>query len=473
MMWKKYSRTVLVAALALAALAPTGRAQQPAAPQKQTPPAGGTPKPFALPPKETFTLPNGVQVTMVPYGSIPKVAVSAVVKVGNINEAANQTWLADLTGDLMKEGTTTRTAEQIAEEAARMGGNLLVGVGVDQTTVGTDVLSEFGPQAVALVADVMQKPVLPETELARLKKDYLRRITVARTQPGQLAFERFRQLLYPNHPYGRVYPTEELINGYTIADVRKFYGDNFGAARTRLYVAGQFNPAQMRKAIEQAFGSWAKGSAPVENVPKPIAQRTIHLIDRPGAAQSTIYLGLPIINPSSPDYVALQVTDALLGGSFASRITTNIREAKGYTYSPSSQVSSRYRDAYWVEIADVTTGVTGPSLKEIFYEIDRLRGEPPTDAELQGIKNYLAGLFVIRNSSRQGIINQLSFLDLHKLPDTYLSNYVQNVIAVTPKDVQRVAQTYLLPDKMTIVIVGDRQKIAEQLAPFGQIADNK
>ncbi|HEX8069566.1 MAG TPA: pitrilysin family protein [Pyrinomonadaceae bacterium] len=471
-MSNKFSRTVLVAAFVLAALAPAAFAQQPA-PQKQTPPAGGKPLPFTLPRKETFTLPNGLQVTMVPYGSIPKVAVSAVVRVGNVNEAANQTWLADLTVDLMKEGTKTRSAEQIAEEAARMGGSLNAGVGVDLTTVSTDVLSEFGPEAVALIADVMQQPVLPEAELARLKKDYLRRIAVAHTQPGQLAFERFRQLLYPNHPYGRVFPSEELLNGYTIADVQKFYGENFGAARTHVYVAGQFNPAQMRKAVEQAFGGWARGSAPVENVPKPVTQRTIHLIDRPDAAQSTIYLGLPIINPSNPDYVALQVTDALLGGSFASRITANIREAKGYTYSPSSQVSTRFRDAYWVEIADVTTGVTGPSLKEIFYEIERLRAEPPTEAELQGIKNYLAGLFVIRNSSRQGIINQLSFLDLHKLPDTYLSNYVQNVFALTPQDVRRVAQTYLLPDKMTIVVVGDRQKIADQLTPFGQIADNK
>ena len=168
------------------------------------------------------------------------------------------------------------------------------------------------------------------------------------------------------------------------------------------------------------------------------------MIDRPGAQQSTIYLGLPVIAPGHNDYIAFQVMNSLLGGSFGSRITANIREAKGYTYSPFSQHSSRYRDAYWVQVADVTTAVTGPSLKEIFYEIERLQKEPPTEDELQGIKNYLAGIFVLQNSSRQGVIGQLAFLDLHGLDESYLTTYVQKVFAVTPKDVQRIAQTYLL-----------------------------
>ena len=115
-------------------------------------------------------------------------------------------------------------------------------------------------------------------------------------------------------------------------------------------------------------------------------------------------MGLPVIDPSNPDYVGVQVMDALLGGSFGSRITSNIREAKGYTYSPNSVINTHYRDAYWAETADVTTGVTGASLKEIFYEIDRISKEAPTDDEMNGTKNYMAGIFVIRNSSRRGVV---------------------------------------------------------------------
>lgn len=469
---KKFLITVCVLMLGLygSSLSLLAQEQQQ---QKQKPPEGSAPKPFPLPQKQTFTLKNGMRVTLVPYGSVPKVTVRAVIRAGNLNETAEQTWLADLMGNMLKEGTTTRSAEQIAQAAARMGGRVSVGVGVDQTSVSGDVLSEFGPELVALLADVIQHPLLPSSELARLKNNQLRQLTISRTQPGSLANERFRKLLYPNHPYGRIFPTEQMISRYTIEDVQKFYKDNFGAARTSLYIAGRFDAAAMKTAITQAFEGWTRGSDPVINIPKPVAARTIQLIDRPGAAQSTLYLGLPIVDPSHPDYVRLELTNALLGGSFASRITSNIREQKGYTYSPFSQLSTRYRDAYWVEIADVTTAVTGPSIKEIFYEIERLRKEPPTAEELQGIKNYWAGTFVLQNSSRQGIIGQLVYADLHGLDDNYLNTYVQKIMAVTPQDVQRMAQTYLLSDKMTLVVVGDKSKITEQVAAFGEIVNDK
>jgi predicted Zn-dependent peptidase len=474
-------RLSLLAALAFCACAlgtTAASAQQPqqlpqpsaATARKETPPEGGKPRPFTLPKRDTFKLSNGLRVTLVPYGSIPKVTVRAVVRTGNIDDPAGKVWLADLTGDLMKEGTATRTAQAVAEEAARMGGALSIGVGEEQTNVGMDVLSEFGPEAAALVADVLQRPGLPASELDRLKTNQIRNLTIARSQPGQIAMERFRKILYGEHAFGRYFPEDAALKGYTIDDVKKFYADNFGAQRTHVYVVGQFDAAAMRRAVTREFEKWGKGAAPVENLPKPTSARALHLIDRPGAAQSTIYLGLPVVDPSHPDYVTLVVTDYLLGGAFGSRITTNIREDKGYTYSPGSSVSTRFRDAYWLQVADVTTAVTGPSLKEIFFEIDRLQKEPPAAAELQGIKNSLAGVFVIQNSSRGGIINQLAFLDLHGLPDTYLTNYVQNILNVTPSDVQRAARTYLRPDRMTLVVVGDREKIADQLKPYGEPA---
>lgn len=454
-------------------LIPQALAQQAGAAQtKQKPPAGGQPKPLILPKKETFTLRNGMEVTLVPYGSVPKVTISAVIRAGNLNEAENQVWLADLTGNMLKQGTTTRSAEQMAQRAASIGGQINVGVGADTTVITGDALSQFGPEMVGLMADLIERPLLPESELQRLKNNLLRQLSIAKSQPGPVANEVFSKLLYPNHPYGRLYPTEEMIKSFTIEDVRKFYNANFGAARTRLYVAGQFDAAVMRKSITHAFESWERGRPALINIPKPVSVREIHLIDRPNTPQATIYLGLPVVDPSNPDYIAFIVTNSLLGGSFGSRITSNIREQKGYTYSPFSQITARYRAGYWVEVADVTTAVTGPSLKEIFYEIDRMRNEPPTEEELQGIKNYMAGIFVLQNSSRQGVINQLAFADLHGLPDNYLSTYVQRVMAVTPADVQRIAREYLPPDKMAVVVVGDKSKVAEQLSPFGKIVAN-
>jgi len=434
---------------------------------QETPPPGGQPKDFRLAEPTEFELPNGLGVTMVPYGKVPKTSVQLVIRAGNIDESADEVWLADLMGDLMKEGTATRNAEQIAQEAAGMGGSLNIGVGLDQSSVSGQVLSEFGPDLVALIADVTLNPAFPESELERLKTDRVRQVSMAHTSAQAVTQEKFRAVMYPDHPYGRLYPTEEQLQGYTLEQIRGFYDQNFGAARSHLYVAGMFDEQAMRDAIEAGFSDWKEGLPPVTDVPTPATGRAVHIVDRPGAPQSTIAVGLPTIDPSQEDFVALQVTNALLGGSFASRITANIREDKGYTYSPISQVSSRYRDAMWLEMADVTTSVTGASLDEIFYEIQRLQDEPPSEEELLGIQNYLAGIFVLQNSSRGGIVGQLSYMRLHDLPDDYLETYVDRIYDVTPEEVQRIMRDYIRAEDMLLVVTGDREQVEQQLMEFG------
>jgi zinc protease len=453
------TRRIPAALLALAAAAPLFA-------QKQTPPEAGKPKGFSVPAPHKFTLDNGLAVTLVEYGTLPKVTVRLAVRTGNIDEKAGEVWLSDVMGDLLSQGTETRTAAQIAEAAARMGGELNVNIGEDRTDLSGDVLSEFGPEMAALIADVAMHPKFPESELARLKGDRQRQLAIAKSQPQQMASEKFRALLYADHPYGRLFPTEEMLKGFTITQVRAFYDANFGAARAHLYVAGKFDGKAMEAAIRKAFSGWKRGAPASVNLPKPKLEHRLETVDRPGAVQSTIYLGMPVTDPSSPDWVALGVMNSLLGGSFGSRITSNIREQKGYTYSPNSQVSTRYRDGYWVETADVTTKDTGASLKEILAEIKRLQSEAPTAQELKGIQNYIAGTFVLQNSSRTGIIAQLAFVDLHGLPGDYLNTYVSRVYAVTPAEVQQMATKYIQADKATIVVVGDKKVIAEQVAPY-------
>jgi len=464
-------KTKTLAALAAAlTLAPALLAQDAGAPKtKQSPPAAAEPKNFALPAGRTFKLDNGLAVTLVPYRTIPKVTVRLGVRTGNIDEKANEVWLADITGSMLTEGTATRTATQIAEAAARMGGSLDVNVTEDRTDIGGDVLSEFGSDMVALVADVVRNPKMPEAELTRLKTDRLRDLSIAKSQPRPIAQEKFRAVLYGDHPYGRLFPTEAMLQGYTAAQVRNFWDKNYGAARSHLYVVGRFDDAAVEAAARKAFGDWKKGVPPAEKPASPKSERAVYLIDRPGAVQSTINLGMPVIDPSNPDWDALSLTNTLLGGSFASRITANIREQKGYTYSPNSQVLSRHRDAYWVEVADVTTNVTGPSIKEILGEIDRLQAEAPTQAELRGFQNYRAGTFVLQNSSRPGIIGQLEFVDLNGLPADYLNGYVKRVYAITPQQVQEMAKKYIQDDKATIVVVGDKKVIEEQVKGFGPV----
>jgi predicted Zn-dependent peptidase len=335
--------------------------------------------------------------------------------------------------------------------------------------VNGDALSDFGPDLVTILADVVRHPAFPESELNRLKGNLTRRISVAKTQSDQLASEKFRNVLYGNHPYGRLMPSESAVNAYTLDQVRGFYAANFVAARTHIYVSGVFDQKKMEEAIRKAFGDWARGTDPVINVPSPVSSRAVYVVDRPGSSQATIIIGLPVIDPSKSDYLPLVQTNMLLGGSFSSRITSNIRENKGYTYSPYSTISSRYRDAYWLEQADVSTDVAGPALKEILFEINRLQELPPSPEELKGIQNYQAGIFDLQNATPAMIINLLMFSDLHGLPDEYMKNYVKNIYAVTPEKVQALTKEHLRDEDMTIVIVGDKKKIEKQVAPYGKL----
>jgi zinc protease len=459
---KMIGRTVLGAAVVVAAATGAG-AQQPA---RETPPALGTPKAFTLPPRNEITLANGMRVTLVPFGTVPKVSVYCVVRTGHIDEGSNEVALADVTGEMMREGTTTRTATQIAEQVAGMGGELSVFVGDDQTQAGGAVLSERGPDMVRLVADLLRNPRLPKSELARITANKARDVAIAKSQPQALAQERFVKTIYGDHPYGRLFPTDAMLQSFTSAQVKGFHARNFGAARAHLYVVGVFDTPTVERAVRESFAGWARGSAPTVKPPTPRTGHSVTLLDRPAAVQSTIMLGRPTLDPTAKDYTALEVTDALLGGTFGSRITTNIREQKGYTYSPYSYIATHRHDAYWVQQADVTTKFTGASLKEIFGEIDRLRKDAPGTPELDGIKNNMIGLFTLRNASRGGIVNQLSNADLQGLGADYLSGYVKRVMAVSPADVQRITATYLTPEQMTLVVVGDKATVADQLAPY-------
>jgi predicted Zn-dependent peptidase len=461
---------VLPAFLALALCVPALAATDPpAAPARQAPPKPGPAKDLVLQKPARFTLPNGLPVAMVKFGTVPKVRVQLVVEAGNVHEGPNEVWLADTVGQMMQEGTTALSADELAREFAGMGGELSIAVGADRSNIATEVLAERGAEALRLLADVAQRPRLPEADLGRIKANLARDLAIRKSTPQSIAEERFAALIYGDHPYGRLFPTEAMLTGYTLGDVQRFHREHFGPRRARLYVAGVFDAGAMEKAVRDAFGAWTGADQKPLSLPAS-RPRGFELIDRAGAPQSTVLLGLRVPDPSSPDWVALEVTDSLLGGSFASRITSNIREQKGYTYSPSSSVNPSPKVAEWVEQADITTEATGAALKEIFAEIDRLRNEAPPGDELRGIQNNLAGVFLVQNASRRGVISRLSFVDQHGLGDEFLATYVKRVMAVTPQDVQRIAKEYLVPDRMTLVVVGDTKTVKDQLAPWSSAA---
>ncbi len=428
----------------------------------ETPPPGGKPRDFQLVEPETIRLDNGLAATLVPFGDVPKTTILVNVRTGNLNEGG-RTWLADLTGELLTQGTASASGSEIAARAASMGGALTVSTGLEQTTLSIDVLEDHAADAVALLAEVLSEPAFPESELERIRDDLERRRSIAVTQPQQIATEAFRGLLYGEHPFGRIIPSADQLAGYGIDDVRGYFEDNFGARRTRVYVGGRFDRDLVADAIREAFGNWTEGPEVFTDIPEPAEGPGFLLVDRPGAQQSTLRLGLPVADPQSPEWTRLGVMNTLLGGFFSSRITSNIREDKGYTYSPRSVVEPHYRDALWVQQADVTSEHTGDSLREILAEITRLQDEAPAEAEMERVRNYLTGTFVLANASRFGILSQLAFVDFHGLDRSFLTGYVDRVQDVTAEQVRATAAEWLPVSEMTLVVVGDPETVSSQL----------
>lgn len=435
------------------------------------PPSPAPPKPFDLPETVEMQLDNGLEATLVHYGSVPKVTAQIIIRTGNLNEGEKR-WLADFTSALMEEGTVNRTAAEVAADVAAMGGEIFVNTFVDETAIGGDVLAEFAPDLIRLLAEIARSPALPTSEVERIRADLLRQLDVMQSRAQAQAQEAFFESTYGDHPYGDIFPEAAQLQGYTAEDARRFHEEQFGAARSHVYVVGQFDEAAVRDAIREAFGDWKAGPDVLVNVPEIEPKHRVILVDRPGAPQSTLILGLPVVDPSHPDYIELQVMNTLLGGSFGSRITSNIREDKGYTYSPRSTISDNYRVAVWAEYADVTTAHTADSIREILKEIKRLQNEPPPEAELEGIKNYLSGIFVLQNSSRGSIVGQLAYIELHGLPEDYLSTYVPRINAVTPEQVSEMARKYLSLDGLTLVVVGDLETVKPQLEELDWIRED-
>jgi predicted Zn-dependent peptidase len=431
--------------------------------QKETPPAGGTAKDFKLSDKKKQKYSNGLQSTLVHYGNTPKTSVSLIIKTGNIHEKNDQIWLADLTGRLLREGTAKMNFADLSRKVATMGGSLNVSVGLSQTTISGSVLSEYAPEFITLISNLVAAPAFPASELERLKGDFKRRLTTQKAVPQQQAQEQFFAALYGDQRYGKTFPTEAMIESYTVQKVKDFYNANYGAKRSVIYVVGQFDEKAVTTAINSSLTKWKAG--PAVDYPEfttKVAGDTL-IIDRDKAPQTTLMVGLPVLTPTSKDYVPMMVANSLLGGSFGSRITSNIREDKGYTYSPFSAVTNRIGSSVWYEQADVTSEHTVASLQEIESEIKKLQAISPSDEELQGIKNYESGIFVLQNSSPGGIIGQLNFLDLYGLDDSFLNNYVKNIHSVTPDKVSQVVKDHIDYDKMTKVLVGDKKLIDQQI----------
>ncbi len=440
--------------------------------QQKTPPSPGAARPLNLPKITEKKLANGLTVVLAPLPNVPKISSILTFRAATTaSDRVAHPGIAQIAATVANEGTDTRTSKQLKEELRSIGGTLSLGSDADSTTMSASSLSEFSAKLFELMSDVAQHPSFPESEVKLAQDNIIQQIRGARADPGFLVNERFQKAVFGDHPYGFVLPDEKSINALTPKVLREFVAKYYIPNASHLIVVGDIEVEKTFAEIEKAFGSWKSGTVPPdENPPVPKREkRQIHFVNRPGSIQSGIYIGNASIPRKDKDYFAIRTADTIYGGSFYSRLTRNIRESKGYTYSPFSFSNTRAKTGSFLAGAFVRNEVTGPTLLEIFYELDRMRVLPVTDEELSAAKEYSNGNFSVELASQFGLAGRINSVYTYDLDKNFINDFRPKIEALTPADIQRAAARYFDTYRAAIVIVGDWEKVKDQVTPFGEV----
>jgi zinc protease len=416
-------------------------------------------------------LANGLEVILLESHTIPKFHGELYFRSGNAFAASRGTALAEMTATMVRTGTAQHSSREIEELLRGLGADLSVNAGQDNSSISFAGLSDHAEPLLQLMNELAREATVLPAEFERERRQKLEEVKLERTQPGFLAGERLRKVLFGGHPYSQISPTEEQVAAYTREELQSVYRDCYTPENAILILVGDFDAASMQRSAEKVFGNWTgKKPAAFESGKPPVPKgRRVYLVDLPGSVQTQILCGCHAITRQNPDWIKLGLTNSLYGGAFNSRLVMNIREDKGYTYSPRSGVNPLRQYGYFSVSAAVRNDVVAASLTEIFYELDKLRSVPVPEPELLDAQNYLTGVFSMGLATQSGLLSQISTLALNDLPDDYLETYREKVRALKPEDVMSAARRYFDSANMQIVVVGDRQHIESQAALFGEL----
>jgi len=427
-------------------------------------------RPVIWPPRVRTTLSNGLEVVLVESHTIPKFTGELFFRSGNAVAAASAPGLADMTATVVRTGTMARSSRQIEEDLRRMGADLSSGAGADNSAISFAGLVDFSNDLLGLVSELAQQASFPAQEFERERRQLLEGLKIQRTTPGFLGSERLRRVLFGAHPYGTISPSEAQAEGYCLEQLKDFYRQHYRPGNALLVLVGDFSPQAMLAEIAEIFGSWTAG--PVDGAPNPalpeLLGRKVYLVHLPEAVQAQVLVGNRAITRKHPDWLPLTLANSIYGGAFNSRLVMNIREEKGYTYSPRSGAHPLRQHGYFSISAAVRNDVVGATLNEIFYEIDRMRSTPVGEEELADARNYLSGTFSLGLATQDGLAGQLATATLERLPEDYLETYRERILKLSVAEVFDAAQKYFDSANAQIVIVGNRAQIEEQAAQFGQ-----
>ena len=417
-------------------------------------------------------LKNGLTLLTLEDHRSPTIQVQITMPASSLNDPEGVPISAATTA-LMRLGTKTRDAKQIAETLAELGATISFGIGDRFATASVSTLTENLDAVLALMSDMLFNSTFPQDELDKWKNQQLAQLQQVRAQPAFLVQERFAQIMYPGDRRSFVAPSAEGVRSLTRDMVLQHYTRIFRPEGGWVTVLGDANARQMTPKLEQLLGDW-KGAAPTPPVlpkmPQATSRRVI-LVDRPNSVQTVFYVGDHAIDRRDPDYIPVQVLNRVLGGGPASRLFRNIREEKGYTYGISSGFSATHYFDHFASQTSVRTEVTGETLTEMLKEFADIRDRLVPAAELDGAKRALVATFALSTESAATALSLATQVREYGFPADYWDTYPEKIAAVTAADVQRVARKYIPVNNLQIVAVGDATKIRDVLAKFGPLEE--
>ena len=436
-------------------------------------PAVGPDPPFQLPGFERSILQNGMGVRVAEHRRAPVLTILLLVPAGSASDPPEAPGLAALTADLLDEGSANRSAIELHEALTRIGGHLTTDVWSDATVVGLTTLSRHARQALELLFEIVTGPRFDPEDVTRVRELRLNRIAQMRQSPSAVADRVFLESLYGNHPYGHLaIGTDTALSTLGPDDVADFHHRQYVPSSGTMLAVGDIPSARMRDEIERVWGDWAvtgpeEASGGAASEPPAVGQRLV-FVARDGAVQSEIRLGHVSVPRSSPDYYALRVLNAVLGGQFVSRVNMNLREDKGYTYGARTAFDWRLGQGPFSLQVSVQTAATADAIREAVREISEIRNSrPPTGAELRLARAALTRGFPRSFETASQVARGGVQLALHRLPDDTYEEFVPRIMAVSPQEVLQAATRHLHPENLVAVVVGSRADVFNGLSGLG------
>ena len=432
-------------------------------------PSYGPLQPFVAPQVTPHQLSNGLTLWLAPRPGFPKVSLAVAVRGGKAADPKGGPGLSVLLADTLDQGTKTRSARQIAEELQAAGGDFSRDAEADDLIVSTSVLSSKAEAGLTVLADILQNATFPDSEVALAKRNAADRLRSQEADPFFLTSRALVRAVFGDHPYSVIAPTQDSIAKTTAEELRREYARRFRPDQVALVAVGDFDAGTLTGWVESLLGKWqtpAEPPVPAVEKPSQAAPHAVFYVVRPESVQTTIAVGTLAPTRGEAEYPAAQVGVAIYGGMFGSRLTLNIREDKGYTYSPFAYLSPRRQVAVFQSWAPVRNEVTGAALNEMNYELNRMATTAPTEDELTHAQRYLTGTRVIELQSQDAVAAELARLWVFGLSAEELGTETARIQKVTAKDVEAVGAKYFSAARQTIVMVGEEKVIKDQVAPF-------